>query len=165
MSEINLSICMSCLHFFDTCPDPAGRGLGDTVDARRKWNIRKCKGFEPYNPWNKYTTTPLTSSGQGLTFWVWLPKCTTSLSSLIYDVGVMALERAWLWDTCTLPCTVPENVVLDEVTNFIIQNMFCNPRYLAFYVLNKDALHEKGEPHGRKGNWRNMQTMQTPGVT
>jgi len=43
-------------------------------------------------------------------------------------------------------------VVLDDVTTFILQNMFCNLRYLAFYVSDKGALHKKGELHGRKGN-------------
>jgi len=41
---------MACLHFFDTCLDPRGRGLGDVADVSHKWNIRQCEEFEPYDP-------------------------------------------------------------------------------------------------------------------
>jgi hypothetical protein len=41
---------MACLHLFDACPDPRGRGLNDTIDVRHKWNVRKCDWFEPYAP-------------------------------------------------------------------------------------------------------------------
>ena len=41
---------MVCLHLFDACPDPGSRGLSDTIDARHKWNVRKCDEFEPFDP-------------------------------------------------------------------------------------------------------------------
>jgi len=43
-------MCMACLHFLDACQDPWGRGLGDTIDVRHKWNVRKCERFDPMIP-------------------------------------------------------------------------------------------------------------------